>query len=225
MSSDVATPPSDHPKVGYRKGRVRRQEILATASDHFAERGFDGATMLDIAAACGISRAGLLHHFADKETLLEAVLEARDLEDQARFQPYVAGRSHGIGVLRGIVDLAEHNQLVPGLIRLFVRLSAEALTADHPAHDYFADRYERIRWGTARAFTSAGRVGYLQSDVEPAEAALHVTALMDGLQQQWLFDPSVDMAAHVRYSVRGFLSASGTDAFTAFALEAGAPTS
>jgi len=36
----------------------------------FAERGFDGATMDDVAAAAGITKAAIYHHVAGKEALL-----------------------------------------------------------------------------------------------------------------------------------------------------------
>jgi len=203
---------------GYAKGRARRDAIIRTASEHFAERGFLSATILDIAAACGISRAGLLHHFPDKEALLEAVLEARDVEDRERFAPYAHGAG-GIGVLRGMVDLADHNRLVPGLIELFVRLSAEASAPGHPAHDYFARRYERIRSGTARAVDAAQRAGHLRTGIDPGDAALHLTALMDGLQAQWLFDRSIDMAAEVGRTLRAWMTPEGERAFDAVAAE------
>ncbi|TPX03719.1 TetR/AcrR family transcriptional regulator [Schumannella luteola] len=202
------------PARGYAKGRARRDAIIHTASAHFAERGFLSATILEIAAACGISRAGLLHHFPDKEALLEAVLEARDVEDQERFAPYTRG-SGAIGVLRGMVDLADHNRLVPGLIELFVRLSAEASAPDHPAHDYVVARYERIRSGTARALRGAVRAGHLRPDLDPDDAALRLTALMDGLQAQWLFDRRIDMAAEVRRTLAEWMTPEGLRAFDA----------
>ena len=62
-----------HPEAkarGYAKGRARREAIVHEASAQFADKGFTSATILDIAAACDISRAGLLHHFPDKEALL-----------------------------------------------------------------------------------------------------------------------------------------------------------
>lgn len=216
MATTTTTGTDGRPATGYPKGRARRSEIVRVASSQFAERGFDGATMLDIAAACHISRAGLLHHFPDKERLLEAVLQARDDEDRQRFAPYVAERSDGIGVLRGIVDLAEHNRLVPGLIELFVRLSAEALAPDHPAHRYFTQRYGRIRSGTERALRAAADAGLLAPDLAPEDAAMELTALMDGLQEQWLFDRDVDMAQHVRRAVGRLLSADGRAAFDRF---------
>lgn len=218
MSAEtVSGAPGKHAR-GYPKGRLRRGEIIRAATENFAQNGFTGATILDIANACRITRAGLLHHFADKETLLRAVLEERDREDRARFAPYVAGPSHGIGVLRGIVDLAGHNSQVPGLIDLFVRLSAEATTPDHPAHAYFTDRYRRIRRGTAHALAAAARAGYLREDADPAGAAVHLTALMDGLQAQWLFDAEIDMAAQMRHAVLGLLGPTGARAFDDFTL-------
>jgi len=205
-------------RAGYPKGRARRLDIIRRASLQFAEQGFDSVTVVDIAAVCGISRAGLLHHFANKHALLEAVLEERDREDRDRFTPYVAAASGGIGVLRGLVDLAEHSRIVPGLVGLFVRLSAEAATPDHPAHDYFADRYRRIRAGTEQALRAAERSGYLRQAARPNAAALHLTALMDGLQAQWLFDATVDMAAHMRQAVTELLNDRGISAFDAFTL-------
>ncbi|MWB98982.1 TetR/AcrR family transcriptional regulator [Agromyces seonyuensis] len=216
MSDDAAAPagPATPRRRGYAKGRARRDEIIRIATEHFAERGFQAATILDIAAACGISRAGLLHHFPDKEHLLEAVLEARDAEDRDRFNPYVEAAG-AIGVFRGMVDLAEHNRLVPGLIELFVRLSAEASTPEHPAHEYFRERAERIRVGTARAVRGAVRAGHLRAGLEADSAALQLGALMDGLQSQWLFDRSIDLAGSVRDLLDDWMTPEGRRAFDA----------
>jgi AcrR family transcriptional regulator len=41
----------------------------------FAERGYDGATMDDVARAAGITKAGIYHHVASKEALLERGLQ------------------------------------------------------------------------------------------------------------------------------------------------------
>ena len=212
VSPGIAATAAD--QRGYATGRARRDTIVRIASEQFAEKGFMSATILEIAAACGISRAGLLHHFADKEALLEAVLEARDAEDQDRFAPYV--RTAGaIGVLRGMVDLADHNRLVPGLIELFARLSTEAASPGHPAHDYFRERYRRIRRNTERALAGGVRAGHLRPDLLPADASLRLTALMDGLQTQWLFDRSIDMAAEVRQVLTEWMTPAGRAAFEA----------
>lgn len=51
------------------------QKILPAAMAEFLEKGFEKATMRDIAAAAGITAAGLYRHFADKEAMFAALVE------------------------------------------------------------------------------------------------------------------------------------------------------
>src|ERR1051325_6597343 len=48
--------------------------VLAAAGQVFAQRGYEGATMLDVAQAAGFSKAGVYHYFASKEHLLHGLL-------------------------------------------------------------------------------------------------------------------------------------------------------
>jgi len=49
--------------------------VLAAAGLVFAQRGYEGATMLDVAQAAGFSKAGVYHYFASKEHLLHGLLK------------------------------------------------------------------------------------------------------------------------------------------------------
>jgi AcrR family transcriptional regulator len=53
-----------------------RERLLRAAADVFAERGYDGTRVADIAAAAGVSNGALYAHFDSKAELLLAALRA-----------------------------------------------------------------------------------------------------------------------------------------------------
>lgn len=59
---------------GVRNAERTRQKILGAARSVLAERG-TATSVQEIATAAGVSKSGLLHHFASKDVLLRAVVE------------------------------------------------------------------------------------------------------------------------------------------------------
>ena len=62
-----------------------RQALLNAARRLFAERGYHATGTPEIAAAAGVTRGAMYHHFQDKEQLFEEVFKAvaKDLETAA----------------------------------------------------------------------------------------------------------------------------------------------
>jgi AcrR family transcriptional regulator len=71
------------------KGRRTRERILDSAVALFAERGFERATMRDIAAGAGCSLGLAYHYFASKEAIVLGLYArlAAELETQAQALP------------------------------------------------------------------------------------------------------------------------------------------
>jgi len=57
------------------KGARTRRRILDTAERLFAEKGYNGTTLRDVAAASGLRIPSLYNHFPSKDSLYAAVLE------------------------------------------------------------------------------------------------------------------------------------------------------
>lgn len=169
----------------YGRGRQTRHQILMAAMEQFAETGYRGSSLRDIAARAGLSHPGLLYHFPTKELLLKSVLEHRDEVDSARYPTHGVD---GLTVLRNLIASAESNEHTRGIVELFAVISAEATSADHPAHEYFVVRYADLLADVERAFTEIRDHGHLHEGIDPGQAAQQAIALMDGLQVQWLLD-------------------------------------
>jgi AcrR family transcriptional regulator len=98
----VSTPPT------------RREQILATAAELFAARGFHGVSVGDLGAACGVSGPAIYRHFASKDAMLAEMLVSisEELLGVGRERASAAGDASG--ALRALVewhvDFALHNK-------------------------------------------------------------------------------------------------------------------
>ena len=104
---------------------ITRDRILDTAEALFAERGFAGTAVRDIASAIGLTAASLYNHFAGKEALYAAVLE-RGLRPLVEVLENLSGREHERSELDATLGAAmAHLARRPNVARLIYH---EALT-------------------------------------------------------------------------------------------------
>lgn len=192
------------PRGEYAKTAGTRTAILDAALEVFAQSGYRAGSLREVAERVGMSEAGLLHHFRSKSALLMAVLDHRD--ELARSMVDF-DLPDGVESLRALARLAAHNAASPGVVELYCTLSAEATSPDHPAHSYFVRRYVEVRQSVTASFERVADAGRLLTGVDPGRAAVATIALMDGLQVQWLLDPtSTDMAEALHSFFRGMIT-------------------
>lgn len=68
----------------------KRHFILGKAAALIARKGFDVATMMDVAKACGASKSHLYHYFPSKESLLYAIVHEHITLQAAELRRIVA---------------------------------------------------------------------------------------------------------------------------------------
>jgi AcrR family transcriptional regulator len=158
-----------------------------------ADNGYRGASLASIAAAADLTQQGVLHYFRSKEELLLALIQERDRHDGKRLSALVT--EEGLALLDVLEELVRHNQESREDVRLFSTLVAEGASAEHPAHDYFVERYQRIRGRVLRSLREGQEVGEIDGDVDLDALVPAIVGVMDGLQIQWLLDPEIDMSA------------------------------
>ena len=102
----------DAPRGVRAAGKARsRQSLLDAAKRLFMERGYEGATVRDIAAAAGLSTGAVFASFSDKSDLFNEVLLA-DIEEQVRLmQGAVAEPGSTADRLKRLLDAGYERQL------------------------------------------------------------------------------------------------------------------
>ena len=91
-----------------------------------------------------------------------------------------------------------YNQTTRGLTSLYAIVSAEATDSEHPSHEEFADRYRSTAQRAADLLRAGQEAGEVRDDIDPALAARLISAVMDGIQLQWLLDESRRHGAALR---------------------------
>ncbi len=194
------------------RARKRRREIMQAAHEVFAARGYRNGSLGEIADRVGITHQGILHYFGSKEQLLVEVLRDRDTSGRQVFER--AERPEGVDFLQHVLRTIAKNTERTGIVQAYTVLSAESVTDDHPAQEWFRDRFDGLRTDLAEALRMACGPGEPVSDEQLEMGASALIAVMDGLQVQWLLQPAaIDMPAVVRMTLDALLSSWGRPPF------------
>lgn len=112
MSADSAPA-----RVAARRGRPGhdRDHVLAVAVRLFNEQGYDATSVADVAAALGVTKSALYHHFPSKAAILEVALEV------------ALG-----GLESALADAVAANERASDQLRALIRGAVGVLTAQLP---------------------------------------------------------------------------------------------
>jgi AcrR family transcriptional regulator len=83
---------------------TRREQLLSTAAELFAKRGFHGVSVADLGAACGVSGPALYKHFPSKDAILAEMLVSISEELLAVGRERVALAGDAEPAVRALID-------------------------------------------------------------------------------------------------------------------------
>jgi AcrR family transcriptional regulator len=178
-------PAADAPSKTRKRRRLMEQEIFDHATRLFAERGFAGTNLQDIADAVGLTRSALYYYVKSKDELLArlvaevTVVAAKDIAKVARHKEKTPSAR-----LREIVDHMVRHQGEQGeRFRLLLRSEA-----DLP--ESIAESYAKNRRAVLRSLSEVIEQGVASGEfrpVTPEVAALGTLGIVNWVS--WWYHP------------------------------------
>ncbi len=153
---------------------ARRQQILDTATEVFADKGILAATVRDISERAGILSGSLYHHFTSKEEMIVEILAPVITSQVEAFDRILALKlDDPIETLRrGVAVAIAQTAANPNVARILRQ--DEHHIRDLPGLDEVRQQRRAIR-ARMEAIVQAGIAsGRFRSDVAPSVAALAV---------------------------------------------------
>ena len=109
-------------------GQRTRQAILDAALDLFAEKGFFGTSLRDVAAAVGVRESALYNYFAGKDALFDALLAAHQHSKAERLAPLADGPiADGCALLERLALATLDDFLLPSEQKFFRILMSDGI--------------------------------------------------------------------------------------------------
>ncbi len=176
-------------------GTQRREQLLDVGRALFAERGYDGTSVEEIALRAGVSKPVVYEHFGGKEGLYAVVVDREVQQLLTSFTAALTGDSPKQLLEQATLALLRYVEEQPDGFRILVRESPVPLADSGGFASIISDVAAQVEHILARQFSTRG----FRSDLAPlySQALVGQVALVG----QWWLDsgePSSDVvAAHL----------------------------
>lgn len=191
----VASAPQDHRRLTP-KGQATRERILTAAADLVAAEGLSALNMVSLRKAASVSGSQLAHYFADKQTLLRALIERQMQAVDFQVETF---------------DDAERwlDQNMRDLRRIgftgtptYHGLAGQLAKSDDASRHALADSYRRWIALLENAFETMKRNGLLVDGADPRELAqVFVAAHQAGGTLAFVYREAWPQADALRFAV------------------------
>lgn len=182
-----------------------RLQILEAAELMFHDKGVAHTSLADIAKAAGVTRGAIYWHFQNRADLFRAMLDrliwpleslALATEDENEPDPLGRMRTLLVKILQR-VELDPQARRTMEILYFRCEYTEELSVMKAEIIRLSQDCDSRI----AKALENAAKKGQLPGDLNFARAAVYLHAMIDGLQFNWLLNPSYSLATDAELMV------------------------
>ena len=175
------------------------RRITEAAAQVFAQKGYAGSLVADIAVAAGVGKGTVYQYFRNKEDLFFAVFDwyVKRVGDAATVEISALSRTASdkiialsVALVQACVDMAE----MYGLVIEFWAASATLRIKDR-FQEAFRQGYWGYRDAVAALITEGIERGEFCREIEPSSVAATLVGTWDALGLQAWFDPDFDPKA------------------------------
>ncbi len=189
------SPVRDRPSLRDEQKALTRRRLLDAAEVVFAQRGFHGASVDEIAREAGATTGALYSNFSGKEDLFLAMFARSaqaDVHDYAEIFTTQATPEEQTWAVADVWMriLRERPHYFPLVIEFWAYAMREPRLRDPRLRDPLAERFRTLRAASARLVTQGAQRRGISLSPEFAERlGLLITALGNGLALEKLLDP------------------------------------
>jgi len=173
----MANEASDRPRLTA-KGERTRARIVEAAAALIHERGVAGATLEDVRTAAGVSGSQMTHYFADKNDLVQAVIDYQ-ADAIVNRQRQALGGANGVEAWRNMVITAAKRTKAKGGCQLG-SLVGQLAESDPEARSLLAAGFDQWAAAIGDGLRSLHADGKLPSDIDPDDLAITLLATLQG---------------------------------------------
>jgi AcrR family transcriptional regulator len=181
---------TQEPKKRLRPTRAQtRQRLLQAAGEVFAQRGYDGASLDDVATAAGLTKGAVYSSFAGKDDLFYALMRERIDERLALVTEAVERQATVSDMTRdagsGLAQLMSSQR---DWHLLFIEVWARAVR-DPSLHNEFVHERRSVRGLIAQFLEAQAQQAEVKLPAPADQLAVVVLALSNGIAIEHLADP------------------------------------
>ena len=174
----------------------KKARIIKAAAQVFADRGFSGTVMADIADQAGIGKGTLYEYFDSKEDLFFAVFEWFTQETEAAAKVSISALGGSVSERLAVLSESVMQSWLEmkDLFTLVMEFWAASASSQMKQRfkGYFRQAYEDFRRIVAALIREGIEHGEFQEDIVPESVAAALVGTWDALLLQAWFDETFD---------------------------------